>query len=61
MDNFYGFIDAITTQTEKQYAQMGDNNVSNALCMGAVDLLQSKTIQDNTTLRNSPQKEVSEF
>ena len=60
-DKFYGFTDTITVQTEKQYAQMGDNNISNTLCMSAVELLQSKTIQENTILRNSLQKEAGEL
>ena len=61
IDNFYDFTDTITAQAEKQYSQMGDNNVSNALCMGAVDLIQSKTMQENTTLQYSLQKEVGEL
>ena len=38
-----GFTDAIIAQTEKKYSQLGDTNMNNAICMGAIGYLCSCT------------------
>lgn len=57
---FYSFTDSITAQTEKRYAQMW-GSVKNALCMSDIDLIQSKLIQEDTTLKNTLQKKVGKL
>ena len=61
IDTFYGFTDSITAQIEKRYDQMGEGNVNDALCMSAIDLIQSKLMQEDTTLKNTLQEKVGEL
>ena len=60
MDVFYGFTDSIIVQTEKSYSQLGNTSINNALCTGDIDLMKSKTLQENTNPRNKLQGTVSE-
>ena len=50
----YDFTHMITTHTEKIYAQMGNININNTLCMGVIDLLRGRpTWFQNHTQRKS--------
>ena len=46
---------------KKRYTQLGVGNVSNALSMSAIDLIQSKLMQEDTTLKNTLQGKLGEL
>ena len=52
MDQFYSYTNMIVAQTPKIYTQIDDGSIDNAFGMSVIGLIQSKTMQEDTLLKN---------